>query len=704
MNWSTLLSAGGSFAGIVAVLYVAVVGQVPLVEWLRSRRNVTPARRIIHNLPQPLHHGLVDRVQELQCLVEQLTTASAHAVVAVVGFGGVGKTTLALEAAHQLFSRAGHRRPNQYDTFIWCSAQQYELLPSGIVQRRSAVQSIADVFRAIAITLERREILQAPLAEREHLVRTLLSQRRVLLIVDNIETIEADTILSFLRTMPSPTRALVTTRPELGWAYEIRLAEFGPTDTAALVAHELAAKGLDSSAELEAQVYDCSGGVALAAVWSAGQIAYGFDLEALREAVSNPDGDVVEYIFSNAIVRIRGTDGYRLIMAISLFPTDVARSMAFRVADLDDAAGSAAARDLLKLSLVRVSDDRFSILPLAHQFMAGEVSADPSLSAELKSRMTDLLLDFVASGLGTDYWAPITRWLTNVQIERDIKAILQCVRWAVGDRNHDVVLRLGGVLVHHLWRIGMIDERKTVSEWCIAAAHELGLVEWEAWLLIDGVGYILLTRRDDERALELLTRGRALAVSNGLADGEALAIAYLVQLAIGRDVDSDYSSDLGRAQALATLPPVRARVRAVQAYVAVAKRDWRDAAEMYRDVVDLRRASDGYDPPTQLALYGLMLALAGQLDEARPILARSRNHPRQTLEGRAYSGFGCAHLARNAGRPRRASRLTSEALADLRAMGTKGLEPEFEAFLADLRPWHPRNIVRFVRSARHLNR
>ncbi|MGY2063412.1 hypothetical protein ACW9HQ_51680, partial [Nocardia gipuzkoensis] len=177
-------------------------------------------------------------------------------------------------------------------------------------------------------------------------------------------------------------------------------------------------------------------------------------------------------------------------------------------------------------------------------------------------------------------------------------------------------------------------------------------------------------RRQDDLASAVFDRARTLAARESLNDGVALAIAYQVQLDARRERGRDHGPELERAERLAELAPVRARIRAVRAYVAVLERQWRTAARLYRDVVELRRGSDGYEPPTQFALYGLMLALGELPREARVVLERSRRHPRPTLEGRAYTNFGCAYLAYGNGRPRRAARLASAALVDLRSMGT----------------------------------
>ncbi len=50
-------------------------------------------------------------------------------------------------------------------------------------------------------------------------MRRALSQQRTLLIVDNLETVDDERVLTFIREVPEPTKVIVTTRHRLDVAY-----------------------------------------------------------------------------------------------------------------------------------------------------------------------------------------------------------------------------------------------------------------------------------------------------------------------------------------------------------------------------------------------------------------------------------------------------------------------------------------------------
>src|SRR5512145_18857 len=80
------------------------------------------ATRFYTNLPRR-HLSFRGRVQELRELHRLLAPDSRAAVVVVYGIGGVGKTSLVVEAVHQLVTHGGQ----MYDAVIFTSARDSQL-------------------------------------------------------------------------------------------------------------------------------------------------------------------------------------------------------------------------------------------------------------------------------------------------------------------------------------------------------------------------------------------------------------------------------------------------------------------------------------------------------------------------------------------------------------------------------------------------
>lgn len=94
---------------------------------------------------------------------------------------------------------------------IWHSLQTV-LTAEGIQAKKYALRTLRDIFNTIAITLEREDINNADDEQRSHLIRKALTLQRTLLIIDNLETVDDEAVLEFLRDLPAPTKAIVTTR------------------------------------------------------------------------------------------------------------------------------------------------------------------------------------------------------------------------------------------------------------------------------------------------------------------------------------------------------------------------------------------------------------------------------------------------------------------------------------------------------------
>ncbi|MDZ4721650.1 MAG: NB-ARC domain-containing protein [Roseiflexaceae bacterium] len=374
-----------------------------------------------NNLPPRDYDRFVGRQHELADLQRLLNPRSRAFVVTIDGIGGIGKSALALEVAHILCetydSLPEHER---FAAIVWVSAKRSYLTADGILERRQSFRALDDLYATIAQVLDYQAITRARIEDQHAIVEQVLGEQRTLLILDNLETVDDDALMVFLRELPNPTKAIVTTRHRIDVAYPIRLSGMPHADALLLCQQEAARKQVALSAEEQEQLWQRTGGVPLAIVWSIGLMGLGGSVESVLRRLSQGQSDIARFCFEASITQIRGRDAHTLLLALSLFTDDANRAALGVVAGLgeDEFGRDRGLEELLTLSLINKDGERFSILPLTQGYIQAETLHDPAWNDAAIQRWIDYYDQFVNELSG---WS--VNWRGHEQVERELANI-----------------------------------------------------------------------------------------------------------------------------------------------------------------------------------------------------------------------------------------------------------------------------------------
>ena len=396
--------------------------------------------KVYHNLPQPDYGNFVGREAELKKITDILRPYphSQHALVTIDGIGGIGKSALALEIGHRFLRNFDDLPPeDRFEAIIWASAKLTILTAEGISTRRQILRTLDDIYNALAVGLQREDITRARKEDQDEVVRNALTRQRTLLIVDNLETVDDEAVLTFLRELPAPTKAIVTTRHRLDVAYPVRLTGMPLDDAQQLIRQECAKKGVTFSdqpqrrgdAEQENYVqrlFERTGGVPLAIVWSIAQMGFGYGVEAVLHRLGQPTGDISRFCFEGAVERISGKPAHKLLMVLSLCAESASRESLGYATELAEFDRDDGLVELEKLSLVNKSGDRFWLLPLTKQYAAAEFEK----SAE-KEQLREKWIEYFRI-TGEKYSGEHGDWALNYDwLLTEGENIISIVNWAL---------------------------------------------------------------------------------------------------------------------------------------------------------------------------------------------------------------------------------------------------------------------------------
>jgi LuxR family transcriptional regulator, glucitol operon activator len=168
---------------------------------------------IHHNIPLPDYDdtSFLGRVAERREVKKYLL--GHHPVITIVGEGGVGKSALAMQCAYDLMD-LGEECP--FDAMVWVSLKTKVLTARGVENIRDSVVNVLGVMRDVAVqlgaTLDTQQDLESVMLE----VLDYLSQLRVLLVIDNFETLTTNPFRELLSNVPTGSKVLITSRVGLG--------------------------------------------------------------------------------------------------------------------------------------------------------------------------------------------------------------------------------------------------------------------------------------------------------------------------------------------------------------------------------------------------------------------------------------------------------------------------------------------------------
>ena len=209
--------------------------------------------KVFHNLPLPEFDdtGFVGRKKDVKEITE-LILNKKNQVISVVGNGGMGKTSTVVKILYDLIERSD----NPYEAIIWITLKTKTLSGGEFVEIRDSIRDISQII------MKSGEIMQ--LLESEKPMESVLEFMevfKVLLVLDNLETVNTGDVNDFIRKVPENSKVLITSRLGIG-EFEVRQKIEGLTRNDAITYYREMSKyyGLDLHKQSDDSIYEIVNG------------------------------------------------------------------------------------------------------------------------------------------------------------------------------------------------------------------------------------------------------------------------------------------------------------------------------------------------------------------------------------------------------------------------------------------------------------
>lgn len=282
------------------------------------------------NLP-PQPRGYINRPRLESELQDKLSDRN-HAIITLHGRGGMGKTMLALNAAHEMSRQAAPR----FGMILWFSARDVDLRPSGPAFVRPSVVDLQDVSKAYSELTDSQGGI-------EHFAQALQSPGEAglgtLFIFDNFETMTGIADLhQFLDAHTHlPNKTLITSRErafKADYPIEVKGMEFAEAEhMLRALARELGVEGVATD-EVIKSIYEHTEGHAYLMRVVLGEVAKEGRYVPPRQLVSRRI-EIVDAVFDRSFDKLSDAGRYVFLVVSNWKSAVPAMALIVVLGDLD---------------------------------------------------------------------------------------------------------------------------------------------------------------------------------------------------------------------------------------------------------------------------------------------------------------------------------------------------------------------------------
>ncbi|MCB8954526.1 MAG: ATP-binding protein [Ardenticatenales bacterium] len=343
---------------------------------------VTPHEPLLQ-LPAKIYPQLIGRERELARLFTGFEARQKMPALYIVGLGGIGKTALAREAVEQALKKG------LFEFVVWTSAKTERFVDTGIEKIEVSDYSFDQLLSDIGRQCGQLDIPQMPFTQKLSAVKYLLSQTPVLIVLDNLETVEnAAQLLDDVLEIRGQSQLLITSRHFIPHPLvtPVRLGGFPLDEGLLFLRAESKLKGIDAvfhagERTLE-QIHNVTGGAPLAMKLVVGQIFYTSMDDVLQILVDarfeEPDREFYRFVFKHSW-DLLSLAARKVLVTMSVFSVKIGgtRTAIQIVSKVDEGQFMPALKNLIFMSLVDPSqglrEKRYTIHQLTHYFVLSDI-------------------------------------------------------------------------------------------------------------------------------------------------------------------------------------------------------------------------------------------------------------------------------------------------------------------------------------------
>lgn len=648
------------------------------------------------NLPRSPAGGFVSRYdregRDLIIRLKEELSPERNQLIVLWGAGGVGKTTLAIEAARSLTEDFAQR-------IVWISADA------------RADFTLSTLLDEVAAQLGRVDLRSLAPGSKEEQVRALIGTAPTLVVFDNVESIAPDQQLRCLnwiaRDLPCP--ALITTRQLFGLARNIPIDSMSFAEARELLSRLVSDLGIPSPIVTSNydRIIEAAEGNPLLLEWIVAQVDLAQDLNIVLDGLLL-EGPAIERVFDRSFnLPQLGEEGRATLLAASLFVPSATPDALAEVAGLsnDPEVFAAAVKRLADLQLIEISDDERLYVErvLAYQLVKARLENDERANifrqrfvtyflrfAESNSRITpedlnalesekDNILCAADLAFKLKDWQSVMRVTQAIAfpglldihgywdeaIKRGEQAIL-AARETKSEAEISIARFEGHVATIRQNR-GEYDEARVAHQQNLAAFRSLGSDENVASTLHQ-LGVIAQDQGDLDEARRLYSESLDVEKKRGDQRGVARALHQLAMLAQYQgDLDEAgrlYNESLAIAKKLGDQSGIAISVHQL-ARLAQERGETEEARQLYNESLEIaKRLGDQNGIATTLHQLARLAQDQDQIEEARRLYNESLDIKKRlgNQRGLAITLGQLGRLAEHEGNDIEAIRLFTEAL------------------------------------------